>query len=482
MPATGAGKQENIHNQAKHVPFTGVTGTYINQRLYPTKGTRKEGGIMRTGKTNYLTLSILLACYGGVVLAETGDTTDEVERLRAQVEKLQENSEQLRQRYEAQNRVIEVISERLEELETPRGEAPARQVADSDQPDLSTEQLERIAGRGVEPAAATSPGDTVVREAQPSPSVQNILREEHTLFSRRLTIEPGITYAFSDRRQLVLSGFLALDAIFLGTIDVDTVKSDIVTFDLSSRYGFTDRLEGEVNIPFIYRNSKFQSGGVGGAANAVSEASVDESGLGDISASLYYRLFAETQRWPDVVMNVGFRAPTGKDPFGIGIIENVGNNNNLNIPEELPTGNGVWALTGGFSFLKTIDPAIVFANIGYTYNIENSFDDISADDGRQPGDVKLGDSIRFGFGTAFALNERFSLAFSYAQQFTFESEITPDGQPKQDVVGSDANVATFNIGATYALSNSISLVSNIGVGLTNDASDVTVTFRVPFQF
>lgn len=35
----------------------------------------------------------------------------------------------------------------------------------------------------------------VVREARPSQSVENVLREEHALFSDRLTIEPGINYS-----------------------------------------------------------------------------------------------------------------------------------------------------------------------------------------------------------------------------------------------------------------------------------------------
>ncbi|MGL4892877.1 MAG: hypothetical protein ACRC52_19110, partial [Aeromonas veronii] len=44
--------------------------------------------------------------------------------------------------------------------------------------------------------AQSAPGQVdgePVREAQPSQSVRDVLREEHTLFSDRLTIEPGIT-------------------------------------------------------------------------------------------------------------------------------------------------------------------------------------------------------------------------------------------------------------------------------------------------
>lgn len=330
-------------------------------------------------------------------------------------------------------------------------------------------------------AQAQVAGDSgdVVREAKPSQSVENILREEHALFSRRLTIEPGINYSYSDRSQLALRGFLALDAIFLGNINVDNVKNHITTFDLSARYGFSDRLELGINIPFVYRSSTYRSVGADSAGNKLSELTVDKAGLGDVSASLYYRLLPETQSRPDVVVNLGVRAPTGTDPYGIPTRQDP-TNTNLTVPEKLPTGNGVWAVTTGASFLKTLDPAIVFANVGYTYNIKKSFNDISASSGNQPGEVKLGDSIRAGFGTAFALNERLSLTLSYSHEYIQKSETTSGGVTNK-VLGSDANVGVFSLGGTYALSDSTSVVTSLGIGLTDDASDISLTFRMPFQ-
>ncbi|GKW48768.1 transporter [Halomonas sp. NCCP-2165] len=334
-----------------------------------------------------------------------------------------------------------------------------------------------LAGMGTATAQERAEGE-VVREARPSQSVENVLREEHALFSDRLTIEPGINYSYSDRSQLALRGFLALDAIFLGEINVDTVQSHITTFDINTRYGLTDRLEVGLGLPFVYRSSTYQSIGDEFSTERNSEASVSEADIGDISLSLSYRLLPETLTRPDVVVSLGVRAPTGTDPYGIALREDP--NTNLNIPDELPTGNGVWGVSLGASVLKTLDPAIVFANLGYTYNFEESFDDISATDGAQPGDVKLGDTIRLGMGTAFALNERLSLSLSYSHEYIRQSETTQNGVTNK-VVGSEANVGVFNIGGTYALSEDVSVVTNFGFGLTDDASDISLTFRMPFQ-
>ena len=339
-------------------------------------------------------------------------------------------------------------------------------------------------------AQVSSGSEEVVREARPSQSVENVFREEHALFSDRLTIEPGISYSYSDRSQLALRGFLALDAIFLGKINLDTVETHITTFDINTRYGLTDRLEMGLNVPFVYRSTTYSSTGADTSATKLSERTVTGSDLGDISASLSYRLLPETVTRPDVVVNMAVRAPTGRDPYGISTRTDVVGttkddddkvkNTNLTVPTELPTGNGVWGVSLGTSVLKTLDPAIVFANLGYTYNFEKSFDDISASSGKDPGDVKLGDSIRAGFGTAFALNERLSLSLSYSHEYIKQSETTQNGVTSK-LIGTDANVGVFSIGGTYALNDSTSIVTSLGIGLTDDASDISLTFRMPFQ-
>ncbi|WP_230370715.1 hypothetical protein [Paludibacterium denitrificans] len=70
--------------------------------------------------------------------------------------------------------------------------------------------------------------------------------------------------------------------------------------------------------------------------------------------------------WPDIVWSLHAKAPTGSNPYGIKLIPSAGNDN-LSVPERLPTGNGVWAYSTGLSFVKTVDPAVLFASVGYTH-------------------------------------------------------------------------------------------------------------------
>mgnify|MGYP001947807356 FL=1 len=176
------------------------------------------------------------------------------------------------------------------------------------------------------------------------------------------------------------------------------------------------------------------------------------------------------------------KAPTGRHPYGIKL-QRQADNDNLNIPDSLPTGNGVWAATAGLAVVKTLDPAVVFANLAYTHHFDRDFSDISPQEGiRVPGSVKLGDYFQFGLGMAFALNERMSLSMSFSELVSRSSRIRYQGSSWQTVNGSDANAAYFNIGMTMAASDRLTIVPNLSIGLTPDAPDFSLSLKFPYYF
>jgi len=322
------------------------------------------------------------------------------------------------------------------------------------------------------------------QEAPASRSAQSVYQEQHALFNSNFTLESGLSYTRSDRKQLALNGFLALDAIFLGNISVDQVKADILTLDETARWGVTPRLQMDLDVPFLYRRTVYQSAGAGGSSQAVSEETVRlerPMEVGDVSAGVYYQLAPETASRADIVWNLRIKAPTGTNPYGIKTVTSP-DNSSLTVPEYLPSGNGVWAASTGFSFVKTVDPAILFANIGYFYNRPQDFNDINSADGNQPGTIKLGDSFQYGVGTAFAFNETTSLSLSFVHRLTAKSRVRTDASGWQNIIGSDANAATLNFGLTHALSDKTSMVFGLGIGLTPDAPNMTVGIKFPYNF
>ncbi|MFZ1566570.1 hypothetical protein [Sphingorhabdus sp.] len=328
------------------------------------------------------------------------------------------------------------------------------------------------------------PGEEVVKKApDPTDAVQDIVQQQQGTQRSRLGAEFSFGYSHFGDAQINLDGFLALDAIFLGTISIDEVDADIFTADATLRYGLSDELFIDASLPFLYRMSNFSSGGAGGAANQPIETTVRDGGLGDVSAGLSYQLLGETANRPNLVVSGRVKFPTGKEPYGVDFIEVEGSVGNLQIPESLATGTGVYGASIGLSALKTLDPMVVFGSVNYSYNFPRSFGDIDENPGDQPGRVAIGNAFQFGAGLAFALNEKSSISMSYSQRIVSHSKLRLEGQERfQRVVGSQANVALVNLGATFALGQSLSLIATVGIGLTDDSPDMVVGIRIPYRF
>lgn len=316
----------------------------------------------------------------------------------------------------------------------------------------------------------------------PTTAQEDVTKQQQGTFGRSFGVELGMSYTRFSNARINLDGFLALDAIFLGTISIDQINADIFTLEPSVDIGLSDRLFVDASMPILSRTSNFQSGGAGGSAAGLVERTVHGTGIGDASVGLSYRLFAETVDLPDVVLNGRVKFPTGRHPFGIEFTEVPGSEGNLSIPERLSFGTGVYGASLGFSMLKTLDPMIVFGSATYFHNFKRDFDDIDEIPGDQPGAVKLGDAVQYGAGLAFALNDKSSISMSYTQRIVERTRLTPLDRPTRDIIGSQANVALVNLGATFSLGKNVALVTNVGVGLTDDSPDMALSVRIPYRF
>ena len=414
-----------------------------------------------TNATRAVALGVILC-----VFATASAATEQEE------EDLGDALQRLEEKYERQQRELDLLRKQLAPVSDPN--------------------LAGQSGRGL--ADESTGGDERIeperRSAAPSAGNEAVLLDEHAVFGRQLTLEGSFTYSHYDRNQLVLSGFLALDTIFAGAISVDSVVSDTYTLNTSMRYGATNRLQLALDLPWIYRTTTYESGGVGFSAQNVAEETVQKAGLGDAMIGFNYQLRPEAGLWPDIVGSLRLRVPTGDHPYGIKVVDLTEQSDPdnedgdvLRAPESLPTGGGVWGTTLGFSFAYTSDPALLFANIAYTYNFPEYFKDISSTPGQtQPGFVDVGDAFSYGFGIGLAINERTSLSIAYSQQFQEQTRLKPAGASYGDIVGSDVNAAALAFGVTYALTQHLPLVVSVAPGLTTDSPDMTITVKLPYSF
>ncbi|CAN0619426.1 conserved exported protein of unknown function [Burkholderia multivorans] len=323
---------------------------------------------------------------------------------------------------------------------------------------------------------ATEPARTAAEDAV-------VQREHAPLFDHKLTIDWGISDTYYDRRQLQLSGFLALDAIFLGNLNLGQTKSHQLMSDVDVRYGLTDRISVDVDVPYLYRTATFINGGAGTSASTMSDTTVNSHALGDVNFGIYYQFVKERDSIPDIVGSLRVKSPTGTSPFGIKLLQADPNNTNLVAPDKLPTGTGFWSITAGVSALKTYDPVVLFGSVSYTYNVARSFSDISSVAGQTtPAKVKLGDIIQFGGGVALAFSERDSASIAYTMAIEPSTETQAPGQGWQRVPGSQTTASTLSFGLNHVFNKHLTMNASVAIGLTPDAPNFIVGLRFPYTF
>ncbi len=404
----------------------------------------------------------------------------------AEVEALKQELLELKQRYVQQQQALAVLEQRVRQVEDQPAAPPPKRLVKSPA-DLKKGQA--LAGANAPGAVAgtsgASYGQALKDDSTPAQSVSDLYNEASGFFGNgKFSVETGITYSRYDTRQLILNGFLALDAIFLGNINLDRIKADTWTLDLTGRYNVDNRWQFDLNIPVVYRESTYQSGGGGGGGgqDTVEESVTRDPTIGDINFGVAYKFLDESESMPDAVFSLRVKAPTGKDPFGIKLVQSP-KSNSLQVPEDLPTGNGVWSITPGISLVKTFDPAVLFGTLSYTHNFEESFDDISStQNSKVPGKVQLGDSFQIGAGVAFALNERMSMSFSVSDLIQRRSKLKQNGGDWNSIVSSDANAGYFNVGMTLAATPNLTIVPQLSIGLTDDAPDFSFSLKFPYYF
>ncbi len=284
----------------------------------------------------------------------------------------------------------------------------------------------------------------------------------------QLEISPQLRYSLQTTNRLYVYGLAVLPGVIIGSFDVADVERNIVEPSLTFRYGLWNQLQMDVMVPWRYSNDiiSYQSG---------EETKTTDTAFGDIEAGLSYQFLNEKASRPALVGSVRVKTRTGKDPFDLN-------------DDEIPTGSGFWGIHGTLSAIKTMDPVVVFSNIGYTYNISRTIDlgpDVNV------GDVEYdpGDSIDWGLGFAYALSPDFSLNMQYSHQVIFRSSVEdiqfPDnnaGIKTGTISGSHQNIPSLKFGTVLALDKGGYLDFSIAIGLSEDAPDVTVQLAVPFRF
>lgn len=324
------------------------------------------------------------------------------------------------------------------------------------------------------------------------PEVAPIFQQPGVLTPKgKLIIEPAYQFGYSSVDRVALVGYTVIPAILIGLIDARQVKNTTQIGWLTARYGITNRMEVELRVPYVYAHQDTVSREIFTGAATDKAFGSSGHGLGDIEATLRYQL---NVGGPDKAFYVGWlrvKSRTGTDPFQVTTdciqrcVENVINEVDLSatgtgLPLQQPTGSGFWSIQPGVTWLYPTDPVVFFGNLSYLYNVprDNVSRKILLGGTEQLGKVKEGGVADVSIGMGLSLNEKASLSIGYDQSFVGLTK-----QNGQTVPGSVKTVlGTLLIGGSWRFSDKRTLNFTLGVGVTRDTPDVTVTVRMPMLF
>ena len=347
------------------------------------------------------------------------------------------------------------------------------------------------AGAG-ESSSAQKPVGRAPEQSLRPPEIAQIFEQPGVLTPPgTFVLEPSLQYGYSSSNRVALVGYTIIPAILIGLIDVRQVKTTTGTATLTGRYGISNRMEVEARVPYVYTSADTVSREIftGSALDKVFNASGD--GIGDVEATVRYQL---NEGGPDKPFYVGwlrYKSNTGKDPFEVVtdcVTRCVANATGTGLPLELPTGSGFQSVQPGLTWLYPSDPVVFFGSFNYLYNFERhdvsrtvltgapaEFPQTASD---PIGDIAAGDIWGFNVGMGLALNEKASISIGYDTSFIGKTQ-----QNGEDAPGAvRVTLGTLLLGASYRYSDRYTLNVALGVGVTRDTPDVTLTARVPIMF
>ena len=352
------------------------------------------------------------------------------------------------------------------------------------------------AGQGVQVAQAGAPAQQADGKQAPQrvgqapesdsrpPEVAQIFDQPGVLTPKnKLVLEPALQYGYSANDRVALVGYTIIPAILIGLIDVRQVKTTTAVATLTGRYGVSRRMEVEAKVPYVYIHSDTVSREIftGSAQDRVFNAR--GSGIGDVEVTGRYQLNRGGPDKPFYIAWLRYKSRTGQDLFDVTtdcVTRCVANTTGTGLPLDLPTGSGFNAVQPGLTWLYPSDPVVFFGSFSYLHNFKRSNVSRRVLGGQTEflGDIKAGDIIGFNLGMGLALNEKAAISIGYDQSIV--------GKTKQDgreVAGAvRTTLGTLLLGGTYRFSDRMSLNVALGVGVTRDTPDLTLTARVPINF
>lgn len=228
--------------------------------------------------------------------------------------------------------------------------------------------------------------------------------------------------------------------------------SHTLTNTFTAQYGVLDNLTFTASLPLVAKT------------DLLKDAST--AGLGDISVGARWEPFPLKAGRLPLILFGNLSSKTGDSPYEI------------NPTTDLSTGKGYYSAGVGASTRKYIDPVVLFASVSANYGFKET--GLNQRRGsRIIDEFNPGISGGFAFGFAYSFNYDVSMTMSYQQSFNTDAEFTYTSGESYSVA--DQTSSTFAISLGVRVSPETIVNGTLGIGLTEDAPDVSLGLSFPLD-
>ena len=225
-----------------------------------------------------------------------------------------------------------------------------------------------------------------------------------------------------------------------------------LTNSFTAQYGVLDNLTFTASLPLVAKTDLLKD--------------TSTAGLGDISFGARWEPFPLKAGRLPLILFGNVSTKTGDSPYEV------------NAADDLPTGKGYYSAGVGASTRKYIDPVVLFASVSANYGFKET--GLNQRRGNRILDeFEPGISGGFAFGCAYSFNYDVSMTMSYQQSFNTGSEFTYSSQ--ENYSPADQTSSTLAISLGVRISPETIVNGTVGIGLTEDAPDVSLGLSFPLD-
>ena len=228
--------------------------------------------------------------------------------------------------------------------------------------------------------------------------------------------------------------------------------SHALTNTFTAQYGLRDNLTLSASLPLVAKSDLLKD--------------ATAAGLGDISLGARWEPFPLKAGRLPLILFANLSTKTGDSPYEI------------NPVKDLSTGKGYYSAGIGASTRKYIDPVVLFASASANYGFkESGLNQIRGS--RIIEEFEPGISGGFAFGFAYSFNYDVSMTMSYQQSINTGSEFTY--RSGESYSPADQTSSTLAISLGVRVSPETIVNGTVGIGLTEDAPDVSLGLSFPLD-